>query len=61
MVPAETPLARTPAAPLQRFGFIYVPHGSIMSEWTPRPGGRGLRVLTDSQAARIVPVAGDVS
>ena len=26
MVPAQTPLARTAAAPTQRFGFVYVPH-----------------------------------
>jgi len=41
MVPAQTPLARTAAAPLQRFGFIYVPHGSIMKEWTPLQDGPG--------------------
>src|SRR3982074_942602 len=41
MVPAQTPLAKTAAAPLQRFGFIYVPHGSIMREWTPTQEGAG--------------------
>src|SRR5436190_2926221 len=41
MVPAQTPLARTAAAPTQRFGFIYVPHGSIMKEWTPVQEGSG--------------------
>ena len=41
MVPAQTPLASTAAAPLQRFGFIYVPHGSIMKEWTPLQDGPG--------------------
>jgi len=30
MVPAQTPLARTAANPMQRWGFIYVPHGSIL-------------------------------
>src|SRR6476660_4985482 len=39
MVPAQTPLAKTAAAPLQRFGFIYVPHGSIMKDWTPAQEG----------------------
>ena len=39
MVPALTALAQTPAAPSQRFGFIYVPHGSIMREWTPAQEG----------------------
>src|SRR5438552_16552478 len=41
MVPAQTPLARTAAVPLQRFGFIYVPHGSIMKDWTPAQEGVG--------------------
>jgi hypothetical protein len=41
MVPAQTPLARTAAQPLQRFGFIYVPHGSIMRSWTPAQEGIG--------------------
>jgi hypothetical protein len=39
MVPAMTALAATPAAPRQRFGFVYVPHGSIMREWTPAQEG----------------------
>ena len=41
MVPAQTPLAKTAAAPTQRFGFIYVPHGSIMKDWTPAKDGAG--------------------
>ena len=41
MVPAQTPLARTAANPLQRFGFVYVPHGSIMKDWTPAKEGVG--------------------
>jgi hypothetical protein len=24
---------------MQRFGFVYVPHGSIMREWTPAQEG----------------------
>jgi hypothetical protein len=35
MVPAQTPLARTAAAPRLRAGFIYVPHGAILPQWTP--------------------------
>jgi hypothetical protein len=41
MAPAQTPLARTAASPTQRFGFIYVPHGSIMKDWTPEKVGAG--------------------
>jgi len=35
MVPAQTPLARTAAKPTLRAGFIYVPHGAILPQWTP--------------------------
>lgn len=35
MVPAQTPLARTAAKEQLRAGFIYVPHGAIMPQWTP--------------------------
>src|SRR6267154_5829918 len=41
LVPAQTPLAKTAAQPLQRFGFVYVPHGSIMKDWTPAQEGVG--------------------
>ncbi len=40
MVPAASALAQTPAAPTRRFGFVYVPHGSIMRDWTPAQEGR---------------------
>src|SRR5689334_6297093 len=39
MVPAQTPLARTAASPRAKFGFIYVPMGSIMKQWTPEKEG----------------------
>jgi hypothetical protein len=39
MVPAATALANTPAKGTQRFGFFYVPHGSIMRQWTPAQEG----------------------
>jgi hypothetical protein len=41
MVPAQTPLALTAANPTQRFGFIYVPMGTIMKQWTPATQGVG--------------------
>mgnify|MGYP003336288703 CR=1 FL=1 len=46
MVPAMTAMAATPAAPSQRFGFIYVPHGSIMREWTPAQEGSNFEFST---------------
>src|ERR1700733_8680901 len=35
IVPAMTAQAQTPGNPLQRLGFIYVPHGAVMDKWTP--------------------------
>ncbi len=40
MVPAMTALAATPAKPVRRLGFVYVPMGSIIAQWTP-PGASG--------------------
>src|SRR5438046_5495058 len=37
MVPAMTALAATPANPVRRLGFVYIPMGSIVAQWTP-PG-----------------------
>jgi hypothetical protein len=39
MVPAATALAQTAARPTPRLGFIYFPHGAIMSQWTPEAVG----------------------
>jgi hypothetical protein len=40
MIPANTALAQTAAAPKIRAGFIYFPHGAIMSQWTPSTEGK---------------------
>ncbi len=37
MVPAMTALAATPGNPVRRLGFVYVPMGATIAEWTP-PG-----------------------
>ena len=39
MVPAATALARTAARPTKRLGFIYIPNGANMSQWTPTADG----------------------
>ncbi len=39
LLDSMVPAMRAAAAPTQRFGFIYVPHGSIMREWTPSQEG----------------------
>ena len=41
MVPARTLLAQTAANPSPRLGFIYVPHGAVMAQWTPTTEGSG--------------------
>ena len=43
MVPAQTPLARTAAKPVLRAGFVYVPHGAILAQWTPVGDGKGFQ------------------
>src|SRR5215475_10086939 len=35
MIPSMTALAATPANPVRRLGFVYIPMGAHMPEWTP--------------------------
>jgi hypothetical protein len=44
MVPAWTALAQTAAAPRPRMGFMYLPHGAIMEQWTPTAEGAGFEL-----------------
>jgi hypothetical protein len=39
MVPALTATSKTAANVKPRLGFVYVPHGVIMDEWTPKTAG----------------------
>ena len=39
MIPAWTALAQTAASPKPRMGFMYLPHGAIMEQWTPVADG----------------------
>ena len=41
MLPAQTPLSKTAAKAVPRLGFVYVPHGAIMDQWTPKTEGAG--------------------
>src|SRR6266542_6775358 len=45
MVPAMTALAATPANPVRRLGFVYIPMGSNITHWTP-PGEGNLTELS---------------
>jgi len=40
MVPALSALAKTPASPTPRLGFIYVPNGAVMDKWKPTGAGK---------------------
>ena len=39
MVPSMTALAATPANPVRRLGFVYIPMGSNIAQWTPAGEG----------------------
>jgi len=45
MVPSLTALAATPASPPRRLGFVYLPMGAHMPDWTPA-GSSSLRALS---------------
>ncbi len=46
MVPAMTALAATPANPVRRLGFVYIPMGAHMEQWTPQGAGPMLGELS---------------
>jgi len=39
MVPSLTAMAATPARPVKRLGFVYIPMGAYMKQWTPAGSG----------------------
>lgn len=43
MLPSMTALAATPAKPVRRLGYVYIPMGSMIAQWTPPGEGK----LTD--------------
>src|SRR5687767_6880994 len=44
IVPSMTALAQTAAAAKPRLGFLYLPHGAIMEQWTPAVEGTGFEL-----------------
>ena len=46
MVPSMTALAATPAAPVRRLGFVYMPMGATIAAWTPPCGAGPLTELS---------------
>ena len=45
MIPAATALAQTPARPVPRLGFVFIPMGTDHARWMP-PGGEVLDELS---------------
>src|SRR3954462_6656484 len=45
MIPAATALAKTPAKPVRRLGFVFIPMGCDITRWTP-PGENKLDELS---------------
>lgn len=44
MIPAQTPLAKTAAKPQIRLGLCFIPHGAVMSNWTPVGDGSDFKI-----------------
>ena len=44
IIPAWTALAQTAASPKPHMGFMYLPHGAIMEQWTPVADGTGFEL-----------------
>ena len=40
MIPALSAVAKTAAKPVRRLGFVYIPMGANIAEWTPKTQGR---------------------
>jgi hypothetical protein len=50
MVPSMTALAKTPASPVRRLGFVYMPMGCDLPRWTPPGTGRLLELSPTLQS-----------
>jgi len=59
MVPSMTAVARTPAKPVKRLGFVYMPMGCDLPRWTP--AGEGSAVQLSPTLQSLAPVANHVT
>ena len=59
MVPSLTALSKTPAQPVRRLGFVYMPMGSDITRWTP-PGESALAELSPTLSS-LAPVVDDLT
>ncbi len=60
MVPAMTAMAATPAKPVRRLGFVYIPMGAHMPEWTPADAAGRITELSPILKS-LAPVAGHIT
>jgi hypothetical protein len=60
MIPSMTALAQTPANPVRRLGFVYIPMGSDISRWTP-PGEGGALTELSTTLSPLAPVMNHVT
>ena len=51
MIPAATALARTPAKPVPRLGYVFIPMGCDPARWTPPGPGRAERAVAHTGSA----------
>ena len=54
MIPSMTALAKTPAEPVRRLGFVYMPMGCDLPRWTPPGGGRLVELSPSLESLRPV-------
>ena len=59
MIPAATAWAQTPAKPVPRLGFVFIPMGCDHARWTPPGEGTLDELSPDPQAARAGQRSGD--
>jgi len=60
MIPSMTALAQTPANPVRRLGFVYIPMGSDITRWTPA-GETGALTELSSTLSPLMPVLNHVT
>jgi hypothetical protein len=60
MVPSMTALAQTPAQPVRRIGFVYIPMGCDITRWTP-PGESGALTELSSSLSPLQPLLGHIT
>ena len=51
MIPAATALAKTPAKPVRRLGFVFIPMGCDHARWTPPGTGHARRAVAHPRLA----------